>query len=120
MTNNENHLQQYSTLDEEGRKFIGCFQLNSPTTYIYGSFMGYTTTKVSTLNNAQTRPMFAMLGKANVYKILAEALKNTYKKWQHSEEYIGILEQNMTDEEYETASSAYEELSITYARKPRN
>ena len=119
MKNNENHLQQYSTLDEEGRKFIGYFQVNAPTTYIYGSFIGYSTTKISTLENTHTSHIFSMLGKATVYEILAEALKNTYKTWQHSEEYIGILEQNMTDEEYENASNAYEELSTTYARKPR-
>ena len=51
-----------------------------------------------------------------VFEILGYALKNTYTKWQHAEEYIGILEQNMTDEEYEAAQEEYEE----YSRKPRN
>ena len=110
MTNSGNNLQVYSSIDAEGRSFMGYVEIDNPERYICGSFAGYMTTKGST-------QMLSLLLSANrVFEILGYALKNTYTKWQHAEEYIGILEQNMTDEEYEAAQEEYEE----YSRKPRN
>lgn len=117
MTNSGNNLQVYSSIDAEGRSFMGYVEIDNPERYICGSFAGYMTTKGSTQPKIRGEQMLSLLLSANrVFEILGYALKNTYTKWQHAEEYIGILEQNMTDEEYETAQEEYEE----YSRKPRN
>ena len=52
-------------------------------------------------------------------QILRNALRNTLQMFRLADKYVSILQEYISDDEYETAVESYQDIAMAYARTPR-